>query len=117
MAFTKNRDWVVGTDGDPPVESKRHSDKAMIILDGPDGTYFGWEDADGTLFCGTRLTFDAGAQTVRDDAATAASAAAAKETTFQANLATLRAKRVAGTDLDMDDLNMLAELFFRLDLD
>jgi len=116
MAFTKNRDWV-GADGEAPVQSKQHSNKAMVVLDGPDGTYFGWEDAGGKLICGTRLTFDAGAQALRDDAATAASTAFAKRATFQANLATLKAKRAAGTDLDMDDLNMLADLFFKLDLE
>ena len=117
MAYTKNRDWVVGTDGEAPIESRRHQGKAMVVLDEDDGTYFGWEDGDGKLFVGTRLTFDAGAQTVRDNAATAASNQAAKGTTFEANYATLKAKRAAGTDLDMVDLNLLADLFFKLDLD
>jgi hypothetical protein len=117
MSFTKNRDWVVGTDGEMPVTSKRHAGKSLVVLDGPDGEYFGWEDSNGKLFVGTRLTFDAGAQTVRNDAATAASDFAAKGTTFNANYATLKAKRAAGTALDMDDLNMLADLFFKLDLE
>jgi hypothetical protein len=89
----------------------------MVVLDGDDGTYFGWEDADGNLFCGTRLTFDTAAQTARDNAATAASNQAAKQTTFEANYATLKAKRDAGTDLDLTDLNLLADLFFKLDLE
>jgi len=114
--MTKNRDWVVGTDGDPPVESRRHNGKAMVLLDGDDGTYFGWEDEAGNLFSGTRVTFDTGAQTARDAAATASSDMAAVETAHVSAFATLKAKREAGTDLDLADLNMLADLFFKLDL-
>jgi len=117
MSYTKNRDWVVGTEGDPPMESKRHKNKAMVVIDGPDGEYFGWEDSDGRLFVGTLVTLNAAAQTTRDNKATEVSDQAAKHTTYQASYAALKAKRDADTALDLDDLNTLADLFFRRDLE
>jgi len=116
MAFTKNRDWVVGTDGEAPISSQRHGNKTMVVLDGPDGEYFGWEDDKGRLFAGSLVTPNAAKTAAVAAGLTELSDQAAIETAHQSAYVTLKAKREAGTDLTMDDLNMLADLFFKLDL-
>jgi hypothetical protein len=116
MAFTKNRDWDTDTDGDAPLASQRHAGKNPVVLDGPDGTYFGWEDADGSLFVGTRLTFDSAAQAERDAKTTAMADVQARATAREATFATLKAKREGGQQLNMTELNALADIVLGVDL-
>jgi hypothetical protein len=116
MALTKNRDWDTNTDGDLPIKSKRFGRMNPVVLDGDDGTYFGWEDTDGTLYLGGRLTFDAGAQTERDARATEMSNRAAEDTARLNTRAILKAKRENGEDMTQADINALADLFLGVNL-
>lgn len=116
MAYTKNRDWSLETDGPPPVHSRRHQDKNPVVLDGSDGTYFGWEDTEGNLYAGTRLTFAAAAQAERDARAVEMGMLAAQATAREATFATLKAKREAGQQLNMTELNALADIVLGVDL-
>jgi hypothetical protein len=116
MALTKNRDWDTNADGDVPIRSRRFDKMTPVVLDGDDGTYFGWEDADGTLYCGGRLTFDAGAQAARDTKATEMSNQAAEETARLNTRVMLKAKREGGGDMTQADMNALADLFLGVDL-
>jgi len=111
MSFTKTRNWDTGTDGDAPVQSKRFANANCVVLDGPNGEYFGWEDDDGNLFAGTILTENTAAAAARTALATELSNKAAEETARLSTFAALKAKREAGTDLDTADLNALADLF------
>ena len=66
MSFTKTRDWDTETDGAAPVRSRKFANAKCVVLDGPNGEYFGWEDEDGNLFPGTVLTENASAVAVRN---------------------------------------------------
>jgi hypothetical protein len=114
--YTKNRDWDFDADGAAPVLSRRHAGKKAVVLDGDDGTFFGWEDEDGKLYVGTRLSFDANAQAMRDAKAVEGSNMAAEKTARANTFAVLKAKRENGEVLTQDDIHALADLFLGVDL-
>ena len=117
MAYTKNRNWNEGSDGQAPVASRRFAaGHTAILIDGPNGEYFGYEDSDGNIYPVVLVTPSAAAVTARSAKATEVSVMQAEETARANTLATLKAKRENGDDMTQADINALADLFLGVDL-
>lgn len=114
--YTKLRNWDLKTDGPYPASSKRFQNFLAVLIQGPKGNYFGYENEQGVLYPLSVVSFNAEASAERDDRNEAFVDKQAALTNYEATYATLRAKREREEPLTMDDLNVLADLFFKIGL-
>lgn len=115
--FTKIRDWDLDADGAFPASSLKLQEHTPVLMEGPKGEYFGYEQEDGTLRPLAVVTPNVEEAARREQRIESVSNRQAEMTSYKATYATLKAKRENGEDLTMADLNVLADLFFKIGLE
>lgn len=97
-------------DYEPPVVSVRAQGQKKVLIEGPEGVFYGWEDKDGGLHPMALIEPSSDHKKRQEEDRRALKGKAERNANRKAAIQDLRRRRLEGEDMTTEDLNMLADL-------